>query len=155
MKEWVWPWIFVVLIAILVYAHTDGLNYNVYHMLRFWFSQKTCYQFLVKVNHKPHFHCLPRIRADLNKPYIRRTPNLRINPSPITDPKPITNHLSQTHHRSPIHQPINNYNTDQTHQPNKPISTVQKSNFAPSTTKPNHHQANPPQHWQATTKKNP
>ena len=39
-------------------------------MLRFWFSQKTCYQFLVKVNHKPHFHCLPRIRADLNKPYI-------------------------------------------------------------------------------------
>ena len=70
MKEWVWPWIFAVLIAILVYAHTDGLNYNVYHMLRFWFSQKTCYQFLVKVNHKPHFHCLPRIRADLNKPYI-------------------------------------------------------------------------------------
>ena len=70
MKEWVWPWIFAVLIAILVYSHTDGLNYNVYHMLRFWFSQKTCYQFLVKVNHKPHFHCLPRIRADLNKPYI-------------------------------------------------------------------------------------
>ena len=59
-----WPWIFVVLIAILVYACT-GLNYNVYHMLRVWFSQKTSYQFLVKVNQKPHFHCLPRIRADL------------------------------------------------------------------------------------------
>ena len=48
-----WPWIFVVLIAILVYART-GLNYNVYHMLRVWFSQKTFNQFLVKVNQKPH-----------------------------------------------------------------------------------------------------
>ena len=86
---------------------------------------------------------------------IRRTPSLRINPSSIPNPSLITDHLSQTHHRSPIHQPINNHSTDQTHQPNKPIRTDQKSNFASSTTKPSHHQANLPQHRSATTKKNP
>ena len=123
------------------------MNNQILHFVHFFFL------FMHQIN-----HMLPKLfenkknltilsQRDLAKvppniTSIERTPSLHINPSPITDPKPITNHLSQTHHRSPIHQPINNQSTDQTHQPNKPINIDQKSNFAPSTTKPSHHQAN-------------
>ena len=80
-------------------------------------------------------------------PNKNKNPNHQLLPPPpptwtTINPSPIPN------------QPINNHNIDQTHHRSKPISTNQKNPaIAPKT--PSHHQANPPQHWPTTTKKNP